>query len=86
MSAFMIAAFAFVVLVLASLGYTAWRKGHFASLGGSAPYFMRAIVSLAVLGAGLYVILDQSYTAEDKKWGYGIVGTMVGYWLKGATN
>ena len=45
---------------------------------------MQIVVTLAVLVAGLYVILDPSYAADDKKWGYGIVGTVVGYWLKGA--
>jgi hypothetical protein len=42
----------------------------------------RIVVSVIVLVAGLYVILDRNYTADDKKWGYGIVGTVVGYWLK----
>ena len=44
---------------------------------------MRILVSLIVLAAGLYVILDHDYHDEDKKWGYTIVGTVVGYWLKG---
>jgi hypothetical protein len=44
---------------------------------------MQVIVTLLVLLAGLYVILEPSYASDDKKWGYGIVGTVVGYWLKG---
>jgi hypothetical protein len=43
---------------------------------------VRIGVSVIVLLAGLYVILDHNYSADDKKWGYGIVGTVVGYWLK----
>ena len=43
---------------------------------------MQVIVSILVLAAGLYVILNQSYGVDDKRWGYGIVGTIVGYWLR----
>jgi hypothetical protein len=43
---------------------------------------MPALVTVIVLCSGLYIILDQSYSADDKKWGYGIVGTVVGYWLR----
>ena len=39
---------------------------------------MRVVLSFAPLVAGLYVILNHSYAADDKKWGYGIVGTVVG--------
>jgi hypothetical protein len=46
--------------------------------------WMRCGVSVIVLVAALYVILNQSYGPDDKKWGYGIVGTIVGYWLRGA--
>jgi hypothetical protein len=43
---------------------------------------MQVIVSLIVLGCGLYVILDPTFAADDKKWGYGMVGTVVGFWLR----
>jgi hypothetical protein len=48
----------------------------------TAQLIVRIGVSVIVLCAGLYVILDDNYLADDKKWGYGIVGTVVGYWLK----
>jgi len=41
---------------------------------------MRVIISIVVLSAGLYVILNHDFTDFDKKWGYGIVGTVVGDW------
>jgi hypothetical protein len=44
---------------------------------------MQVIVSLAILGAALYVILSKQYASIDTKWAYGIVGTVIGYWLKG---
>src|SRR4051812_34723650 len=35
-----------------------------------------------LLIAGLYIILSSSYSAADKHWAYGIVGTLVGFWLR----
>ena len=43
----------------------------------------QVIVSFAILGAVFYVIVCKQYTANDTKWAYGIVGTVIGYWLKG---
>jgi hypothetical protein len=40
-------------------------------------------VSLAILGAAFYVIISKQYALTDTKWAYGIVGTVIGYWLKG---
>jgi hypothetical protein len=42
---------------------------------------MQIIVSLAALGAGLYVILSPHH-ADEKKWGHGTVGSVIGYWLR----
>lgn len=40
-------------------------------------------VSVVVLGAALFVILSgDAYTDDSAKWAYGIVGVIVGYWLK----
>ena len=44
---------------------------------------MQILVSVALLGAALYVILSKQYASDDAKWAYGIVGTIIGYWLKG---
>ena len=43
----------------------------------------QVIVSLAILGAVLYLILSKQYASNDIKWACGIVGTVIGYWLKG---
>jgi hypothetical protein len=47
---------------------------------------MPIIVSITVLVSRLYVIIAHSYSIEDKKWAYGVVGTIIGYWLRGATS
>ena len=44
---------------------------------------LQILISLVLLGAGLYVILSKQYGAADTNWAYGMVGTVVGYWLKG---
>ena len=43
----------------------------------------QVIVSFAILGAVFYVIVCKQYASNDTKWAYGIVGTVIGYWLKG---
>lgn len=43
---------------------------------------VRAFVSLAILVSGLYVILSGRYPDATVKWAYGMVGLVVGYWLR----
>jgi uncharacterized membrane protein len=45
--------------------------------------YMQIVVSLALLGVGLYVILSKQYQSADTNWAYGTVGTVIGFWLKG---
>lgn len=40
------------------------------------------IITFLLLGVGLYVILGQDYDASVKKWAFGVVGAIIGYWLK----
>jgi hypothetical protein len=43
---------------------------------------MQAVVSLAVVGASLFIILTHGFGPDSKRWAYGTVGMVVGYWLK----
>jgi hypothetical protein len=43
-----------------------------------------AVVTIPVLICSLYVIVSRRYRDVDKKWAYGAVGTLLGFWL-GAT-
>ena len=46
---------------------------------------MSAIVSVLVLVAGLIVILwggGDGYPQQSREWAFGIVGLVVGYWLR----
>ena len=47
------------------------------------PTATQVIVSFATLGAVFYVIVCKQYASNDTKWAYGIVGTVIAYWLKG---
>ena len=40
-----------------------------------------AAVTLPVLCSALYVIVSPKYGDADKKWAYGAVGTLLGFWL-----
>jgi hypothetical protein len=44
--------------------------------------WMQIIVSLALMAASLFVILNTGYGPKDKHWAYGIIGTLVGHWLR----
>ena len=41
---------------------------------------MAIIVTMAVLCCALYVILAGRYRDADRKWAYGAVGSIMGYW------
>lgn len=44
--------------------------------------FVRIGVSMIVLGVALFVILSQSFPSDYNKWAFGMVGLVVGYWLR----
>ena len=47
--------------------------------------YIQAAISAALLLAALYVILSKRYTMADKHWAYTTIGTIVGFWLGGAS-
>lgn len=44
--------------------------------------FVRIAISLSVLGVVLYIILSQKFPDDFSKWAFGVVGVIVGYWLR----
>jgi len=42
---------------------------------------MQILVSVIILAAGLFVVLSKDYGPETEKWAFGVMGTVVGYWL-----
>ena len=43
---------------------------------------MQVFISVVVLGAALWVLLSKNYDETYVKWAIGIVGIVVGYWLR----
>jgi hypothetical protein len=43
---------------------------------------VRIVISSAALVAALYVILSNGYPDAHVKWAFGIVGLIIGYWLR----
>lgn len=44
--------------------------------------YTRIAISSIILIAVLYVILSKAYPEDYTKWAFGIVGIVLGYWLK----
>ncbi|GAA5442654.1 hypothetical protein Misp06_00828 [Microbulbifer sp. NBRC 101763] len=47
---------------------------------------MSELISLIVLVCALYIIISGSYGEGEQKWAYGVIGTIIGYWLKPRKN
>jgi hypothetical protein len=45
-------------------------------------FWVRTSVSLLMLCCAGFVIISPRFKATQKHWAYGIVGTILGYWLK----
>ena len=43
------------------------------------------MLTAALLGAGLFVILSNSYDASTHYWAFGVIGTLVWYWFVAET-
>jgi|GEM_PF-3263946 len=43
---------------------------------------MMVVVSVLVLGTSLFIILSGNYDSESQKWAFGVVGMIVGFWLR----
>jgi hypothetical protein len=41
----------------------------------------RVVLSLLLFLGALWVILSQRYTATDRHWAFGAVGTVIGFWF-----
>jgi hypothetical protein len=70
------------------------RRGTQIVVGGGAPEtiaapitinartIMMIVVSVLVLCSSLFVILSKQYDGESQKWAFGVIGTILGFWLR----
>jgi hypothetical protein len=42
---------------------------------------VQVIISLIVLCSALWVIISKRYASADRHWAFGLVGTIVGFWI-----
>jgi hypothetical protein len=47
-----------------------------------ASFWVRVVISAIVLLAALYIILSRKFATDQEKWAFGVIGTILGYWLK----
>ena len=45
-------------------------------------FIIQIIISIIVLSACFYIILSKSFGIDTQKWAFGMVGLVVGFWLK----
>ena len=45
-------------------------------------FYVSICLSVLLTFSALYIILSQNFKDPDTKWAYGIVGSMIGYWMK----
>jgi hypothetical protein len=43
---------------------------------------MQVFVSFVVMSGALYIVLSLRYTAAEKHWAFGSLGTILGLWLR----
>lgn len=43
---------------------------------------IRMVITIVLLLAAVYIILSQKYDADSQKWAFGVVGTILGYWMR----
>jgi hypothetical protein len=44
---------------------------------------MQVVLSVALLAAALYEVLNPSAPTEAQKWATGIIGPVLGFWFRG---
>jgi len=42
---------------------------------------IQLFLTVALVGAALYVILSKDFASDEKRWAFGTIGTLIGYWL-----
>jgi len=80
-------------LIAVTIAFLAWhipadtptslsRKKNATSTSPKSWLWPQLVVTLAILGVALYIILSHGYQPQDKHWAYGAAGTILGYWVR----
>jgi hypothetical protein len=57
---------------------------HLATVSGEIVFTdtIRAVISLVLLGACLFVILSSRYREKERNWAFSTIGALTGFWLR----
>ncbi len=61
--------------ILNAMGVTAYVMPDWRAL-------VQILLTAALMAASLIVVLSNKYTPAQKHWAYGMIGTLLGFWLK----
>lgn len=67
---------------VAALVWNAWFRESSSGDAVVGDAYLAFYFSIAVLAAGLFVILFRGYRPQDRYWGYATLGTVIGFWLQ----
>jgi hypothetical protein len=78
-----------IVMIVAYVVYRRQTEWNWAGFGGpdagshapDVPTVMIVLISLALLGASLWIILSNRYDADAEKWAFASSGSIVSFWL-----
>jgi hypothetical protein len=45
-------------------------------------WYAQLVFSGAILGVCLYIVVSGKYDEDYAKWAFGMIGVIIGYWLK----
>jgi FtsH-binding integral membrane protein len=63
-------------------GPTGWKKRKPPPKRSPQRQIFSMVISAIVILSALFVILSGHYQEAEQKWAYGIIGTIIGIWLK----
>ncbi|TGQ43675.1 MULTISPECIES: hypothetical protein [unclassified Mesorhizobium] len=69
------------IVLIGMLGTIANQYSHLTRPHFTLAQIMAILVSVAVLGSALYVILHGKYPVDTLRWAYSAVGFVFGYWI-----
>jgi hypothetical protein len=75
-----------ILFFLTAIGFFVFSHIPMAVVGAEDPHkdaetAMQILITMALTGASLFVILSTRYGPKDKHWAYATVGTILGFWL-----
>jgi hypothetical protein len=75
-----VAGFCVFYLVISQFGFSMGPNSLSSTI--HVPQVMQIFISVIVLLCSLFVVLSKQYEPVEKHWAFGMIGTIVGFWLR----